>query len=69
MLKIQTKLQYALLKKVLQSNGIDTDVITLLPAAREVVQDMFIATKYIDVIIPRGSDSLIQYVRKIAWCP
>jgi len=59
----------SIIKKVLQSNGIDTDVVTLLPASREVVQDMFIATKYIDVIIPRGSDNLIQYVRKNSLVP
>ena len=59
----------SMIKKVLQLNEIDTDVVTLLPAAREVVEYLFTATKYIDVIIPRGSDSLIQYVRKNSMVP
>lgn len=58
-----------IIKRVLVNNGINPDVVTLLPAAREVVDEMFTATKYIDVIIPRGSDSLIQYVRKNSLVP
>ena len=58
-----------LIKKVLKSFDIDPNVVTLLPAEREVVQEMFTATRYIDVIIPRGSDSLIQYVRKNSLVP
>lgn len=58
-----------IIQRVLQANRIDPDVVTLLPAAREVVNEMFTAVKYIDVIIPRGSDSLIQYVRKNSLVP
>ena len=58
-----------IIRKVLKSNEIDPNVVTLLPAAREIVQELFTATKYIDVIIPRGSDSLIQYVRKNSLVP
>lgn len=57
------------IKKALQQNNIDPDVVTLLPPAREVVEEMFTAIKYLDVIIPRGSDSLIQYVRKHSLVP
>lgn len=59
----------SIIKKVLRSNDIDPNVVTLLPVAREVVEEMFTATKYIDVLIPRGSDSLIQYVRKNSLVP
>ena len=58
-----------IIKKVLKDNGINPDCITLLPSARETVQQMFTATKYIDVLIPRGSDGLIQYVRKNSLVP
>lgn len=58
-----------LIKKVLKDNGLHPDAVTLLPASREVVEEMFTATRYIDVIIPRGSDSLIQYVRKHSLVP
>ena len=58
-----------LIKKVLKLQGVNPDVVTLLPAAREVVEQLFTATKYIDVLIPRGSDSLIQFVRKNSLVP
>lgn len=59
----------ALIKTVLKQSGIDPDCVTLLPPAREVVDVMFHATRYIDVLIPRGSDGLIQYVRKNSLVP
>lgn len=59
----------SLIKKALKENGIDPDCVTLLPPDREVVQELFTATKYVDVLIPRGSDSLIQYVRKNSQVP
>ncbi len=58
-----------LIRKVLKANGIDPDVVCLLPSARESVQELFAATRYVDVLIPRGSDSLIQYVRKNSLVP
>ena len=59
----------ALIKKALQMHEIDPDVVTLLPSDRETVNELFTATKYVDVLIPRGSDSLIQYVRKNSLVP
>jgi glutamate-5-semialdehyde dehydrogenase len=58
-----------LIKKVLKANSIDPDCVTLLPSDRETVQELFTATKYVDVLIPRGSDSLIQFVRKNSQVP
>ena len=58
-----------IIKNVLKQNNINADCITLLPSDREVVQELFTATKYVDVIIPRGSDSLIQFVRKNSLVP
>src|SRR5688572_2461766 len=58
-----------LIKKVLKANDIDPDCVTLLPVDRETVQELFTATKYVDVLIPRGSDSLIQFVRKNSRVP
>lgn len=58
-----------IIKSVLKDAGINPDCVTLLPSEREVVQELFTATKYVDVIIPRGSDSLIQYVRKNSLVP
>lgn len=58
-----------IIKKVLKLNAIDENVVTLLPPARAIVEEMFKATRYIDVLIPRGSDSLIQYVRQHSLVP
>lgn len=63
------KAAVSLIKKVLQQNGIAPDCVTLLPAERETVLQLFTATKYLDVLIPRGSDSLIQFVRKNSLVP
>jgi glutamate-5-semialdehyde dehydrogenase len=59
----------SIIKKVLKENNIDPDCVTLLPPERETVQELFTATKYVDVLIPRGSDSLIQFVRKNSLVP
>lgn len=59
----------ALIKKVLKEHDIDPDCVTLLPPQREVVQELFTATRYVDVLIPRGSASLIQFVRKNSLVP
>lgn len=53
----------------LEQNGISTDTVCLLPAGREYVKEMLEAEGLIDIIIPRGSDSLIQFVRKNALVP
>ena len=58
-----------LIRKALKSAGIDPDCVTLLPPDREVVQELFTATRWVDVLIPRGSDSLIKYVRANSLVP
>jgi len=63
------KAAIGIIKKVLKQNRIDPDCINLLPSDREAVQHLFTAEKYIDVIIPRGSNELIQYVRKNSLVP
>jgi glutamate-5-semialdehyde dehydrogenase len=59
----------SILKKVLKAHLIDEQVICLLPAERTVVDIMMKATKHIDVLIPRGSDNLIRYVRNNSEVP
>lgn len=58
-----------IIKDVLKKNDIDEDCVTLLPSSRETVQQLYTATKYVDVLIPRGSESLIQSVRKNSLVP
>jgi glutamate-5-semialdehyde dehydrogenase len=59
----------ALIRKVLKASGIHPDAVTLLPSDRESVQQLFTATRWVDVLIPRGSDSLIRYVRANSQVP
>ena len=58
-----------IIKKVLKDHAINPDCVTLLPSGRETVEELFKATRYIDVLIPRGSDQLIQFVRKNSEVP
>jgi glutamate-5-semialdehyde dehydrogenase len=58
-----------LIHQVLQTFGINCHCITLLPPDRELVKELLTATRYVDLIIPRGSESLIQFVRKNSLVP
>ncbi len=57
------------IKEVLKSNGIDDRVVTLLPSQREATAQLLNAVGYVDLLIPRGSSSLINYVRDNARVP
>ena len=58
-----------LIREVLQKNGIDQDILTLLPAGRDETTQLLNAREYVDLIIPRGSRGLIDYVRENASIP
>ncbi|MEO8960685.1 MAG: glutamate-5-semialdehyde dehydrogenase, partial [Ginsengibacter sp.] len=58
-----------IIKNALLQNGINPNCITLLPSDREAVKELFTATRYVDVIIPRGSEGLIKYVRENSRVP
>jgi glutamate-5-semialdehyde dehydrogenase len=58
-----------IIHQVLLSHHIDPNCVTLLPTQREFVKEMLTATRYIDVIIPRGSDRLINFVRANSLVP
>ena len=54
---------------VLTTHGIDTAVCTLLPSHREATASLLSAVGKVDLIIPRGSSALINYVRDNARVP
>jgi len=58
-----------IIQNVLKSYGLSTDIVQLLPVDRKFVQEMLTATKYVDIIIPRGSQQLIDFVRQNAKVP
>ena len=55
--------------EVLRRHGIDPAVCTLLPADREATARLLNAVGLVDLIIPRGSSSLINFVRENARIP
>lgn len=56
----------SVIHRVLSANGIQEAVATLLPAERDATEALLNAVGYIDVVIPRGSQNLINYVREQA---
>ncbi len=53
----------SLIRKSLIANGISPEVVQLLPPEREAAAELMNATGLVDVLIPRGSQSLINSVR------
>ncbi len=51
------------IREELEKHGLDPATVTLLPPGREETGEMLQARGYIDLIIPRGSQALIDYVR------
>lgn len=58
-----------LIHEVLKEHSINPDTLYLLPAEREAAGIMLNAVGYIDMIIPRGSQKLIDFVRDNARVP
>ncbi len=58
-----------LIHQVLQEFNVPPAVITLLPTDRELMKELLTATRYVDIIIPRGSSALIQFVRQHSLIP
>ena len=58
-----------LIRNVLDSNGINPNVCTLLPNDRTATEELMNARNYVDLIIPRGGQELINYVRENSRIP
>ncbi|MCU4154853.1 glutamate-5-semialdehyde dehydrogenase [Carboxylicivirga sp. A043] len=58
-----------IVKKVLDKHGVDSDIIQLLPADRKATDELMNAVGFVDVLIPRGSQGLINLVRDNAKLP
>ncbi len=63
------KKSVALIQKVLKQKNFAPECVSLLPSDRKTLEKMFTATGYIDLIIPRGSQQLIDTVRKNSLVP
>lgn len=58
-----------LIRRVLAANGWDENTVTLLPASHDATAEMLGAVGMVDLIIPRGSKRLIDYVRDNSRVP
>lgn len=58
-----------IIHSVLRRMGISENVVALLPAGRESTAELLNAVGYVDMIIPRGSSGLINFVRDHARIP
>lgn len=59
----------SLIRDVLTASETQPDMVQLLPADRKYMAELLTATKYVDILIPRGSQQLIDYVRDHASVP
>ncbi|MVZ61729.1 glutamate-5-semialdehyde dehydrogenase [Sphingobacterium humi] len=59
----------SLIQEELKQRKLDEHMVQLLPTDRELVEELLQATAFVDIIIPRGSQSLIDFVRDNAKVP
>lgn len=58
-----------IIHNVLEICGVNHLVLTFLPPGREATKELLNARGFVDLLIPRGSQSLIDYVREHATIP
>ncbi|MXV15560.1 glutamate-5-semialdehyde dehydrogenase [Hufsiella ginkgonis] len=58
-----------LVRSALEESGMNKNAVQLLPPGRELILEMLGAVRYVDIIIPRGSQQLIEYVREHSRVP
>lgn len=59
----------SLIHDALSAFHVDPDAVMLLPTDRRFLAELLTAEKYVDILIPRGSESLIRYVRENSKIP
>lgn len=63
------RMEVSIIRETLEAGGICPDAVQLLPATHEASQQMLGAVGYVDLVIPRGSRRLIDFVRDNAKVP
>jgi glutamate-5-semialdehyde dehydrogenase len=58
-----------IIQEVLKKFNVNENIVQILPADRESTTEMLNASDYIDIIIPRGSQALIDFVRQNSSVP
>jgi len=59
----------SVIHEVLEHFNVNPHIVELLPADREATTELLHAREFVDLIIPRGSSSLINFVRQNATVP
>ena len=59
----------SLIHQALEKYGVDRNVVQLIPTNRKFVNELLNASHYVDIIIPRGSQDLIDFVRANSKVP
>ncbi len=67
--EFSNKALVSLIKNTLELFEIDSDIIQLLPPEREAAKELMNAVGFVDVLIPRGSQNLINSVRQNSKVP
>jgi len=63
------KVLVSIIHQALREQGLPEESVCLLPIDRKFVQELLEAVRYVDIIIPRGSQELIDFVRTHAKVP
>lgn len=63
------KILVKIIHDTLIEQGVNENAIQLLPVDRKFVKELLEAVKYVDIIIPRGSQQLIDFVRENSKVP
>lgn len=58
-----------IIQKVLEAHNLPKECVQLLPRSRECVEELLTAPDSVDLVIPRGSKNLIDFVRETATVP
>ncbi len=58
-----------LIHQALEQNGLPEEIVLLLPSDRKFMTELLQADRYVDLIIPRGSQGLISFVRENSRIP
>jgi len=58
-----------LIHQAMQAQGLESAAVSLLPTDRKFVTELLNAREYVDILIPRGSQQLIDFVRQNATVP
>ncbi|MEN7550959.1 glutamate-5-semialdehyde dehydrogenase [Rapidithrix thailandica] len=67
--EFSNKVIVQLIQEVIRKHGVNPDILQLLPPDREATAELLNAVGYVDILIPRGSQGLISFVRDNAKVP